>query len=159
MSYSDSRPLPTGWSAAWDSNYGRFYYITPEGTSTWHDPRAPVSTTTTAPSASTFTSAPSTVISEPTPPPDTQDLPSVPAMRTASPLPIEPTPMYEEKGIAGKPSMTFSDVPLADGRSSYAAPDSYQSGAPILAGAGLFFAPTLYLVQNDGLSFTLFVQT
>ncbi|KAJ3216122.1 hypothetical protein HDU67_009923 [Dinochytrium kinnereticum] len=50
-SYQDSTPLPHGWSSAWDANYGRFYFISPEGTSTWYDPRVsggPAATATAA---------------------------------------------------------------------------------------------------------------
>ncbi|KAJ3102007.1 hypothetical protein HDU97_000920, partial [Phlyctochytrium planicorne] len=37
--YDDQKPLPPGWTAAWDHNYGRYYFISPQGASTWYDPR------------------------------------------------------------------------------------------------------------------------
>ncbi|KAJ3307597.1 hypothetical protein HDU76_004515, partial [Blyttiomyces sp. JEL0837] len=34
-----STPLPNGWAAHWDPNYGQYYYVSPTGQSTWYDPR------------------------------------------------------------------------------------------------------------------------
>ncbi|KAJ3104674.1 hypothetical protein HDU97_008950 [Phlyctochytrium planicorne] len=38
---SKKQPLPPGWRAAWDSNYSRYYFISPENVTTWYDPRLP----------------------------------------------------------------------------------------------------------------------
>jgi hypothetical protein len=33
--------LPSGWAAHWDANYEAYYFVDPQGASTWYDPRIP----------------------------------------------------------------------------------------------------------------------
>ncbi|KAJ3196537.1 hypothetical protein HK101_008546 [Irineochytrium annulatum] len=39
MMARDPRPLPSGWSKAWDPRYGRFYFVGPDRKTSWADPR------------------------------------------------------------------------------------------------------------------------
>ncbi|KAJ3413979.1 hypothetical protein HDV05_007268 [Chytridiales sp. JEL 0842] len=36
---ASSLPLPSGWAQHWDQNYEAYYYVDPNGESTWYDPR------------------------------------------------------------------------------------------------------------------------
>ncbi|KAJ3101383.1 hypothetical protein HDU96_009995 [Phlyctochytrium bullatum] len=39
--YDTGPQLPYGWASAWDPSHQRYYFVAPDGTTTWNDPRYP----------------------------------------------------------------------------------------------------------------------
>ncbi|KAI9352999.1 hypothetical protein DFJ73DRAFT_759787 [Zopfochytrium polystomum] len=117
----EGKPLPPGWEQHFDTNYGRYYYVDPDGASTWYDPRSTQKDGTSAASAQATGNAAKPQGGSPSPEP-TKDFS---ASETGSSA-VATSTYHLEQVLAGNPVPSTADIPHYSGPSSYPSDEKKQ---------------------------------